>query len=346
MYSHLLVPIDGTDLSTVVVGNAVELAYSLGARITFFHAQANYNASFFGDAELVRVTSSDDFAYSFQGRARELLAKAESAARAKGVACNSVSNVCNKTYQAIIDAAKEAQCDLIFMASHGRNSHLGMMLGSQTLKVLMNSDIPVLVSSNKDPSMQALTIGIIRDEHRSLAAVLHGWQHLVKTSVEEGETLIDHQLLRAMVRYINDFPLALHHPKESEYLFKRLRLRTSEFDADLDELDRQHELDHQLMGILTNTVEDYCAGTLSTPTLLSAVDQYAQFIWNHMGREEAIIIPGAQRELTSSDWSELHAAFSSNQDPRFNSDSDFKHLFSRIVNLVPSRKATKGNDRT
>jgi hypothetical protein len=96
MYSHLLVPIDATDLSNVVVGKAVELARSLGARITFFHAQLNYNASYFGDAELVRVTSPDDFAYSFTGRARELLAKAESAARAKGVTCNSVTTVCTR----------------------------------------------------------------------------------------------------------------------------------------------------------------------------------------------------------------------------------------------------------
>lgn len=339
MYTHLLVPIDATDLSTVVVGKAVELARSLGARITFFHAQLNYDTSFFGDAELVRVTSPDDFAYSFTGRARELLAKAESAARAKGVTCSSVTTVCAKAHQAIIDAAQEAQCDLIFMASHGRNSHLGMMLGSQTLKVLMSSDIPVLVSSNKNPSVSALTIGMIRDEHRSLAAVLHGWMHLAKTSLAADGPPLDSALLRAMVHYIKTFPVALHHPKETEYLFKKLRLRTSELNTELDELDRQHDIDHALVNELSVKVEAYCQGGLSLLELDAAVRQYAQFIWDHMGKEENVILSAAQRILTEADWHELHAAFSSNQDPRFSHevDTDFKHLFSRIVNLVPQR---------
>lgn len=338
MYKHLLVPIDATELSIMVVGKAVELARSLGARITFFHAQLNHTASFFADAELVRVTSPDDFAYSFTGLARELLAKAESAAHAKGVTCNSTTTVCSKVHQAIIDAAQKAQCDLIFMASHGRNSHLGMMLGSQTLKVLMNSDIPVLVSSGKDPSIPVLTMGIIRDEHRSLAAVLHGWMHLTKTSLAAGDSPLDPALLHAMIHYIKAFPVALHHPKETEYLFKRLRLRSSDLNAELDELDRQHDIDHALVIELGNKVEAYCQGSLSLLELDAAVRQYAQFIWDHMGKEENVILPAAQRILTEADWSELHAAFSSNQDPRFSSeaDTDFKHLFSRIVNLTPS----------
>ncbi|HEX6827704.1 MAG TPA: universal stress protein, partial [Burkholderiales bacterium] len=142
MYRHLLVPIDGTDLSTETVSRAVEFARSLGARVTFFHAQSDYAASFFSDAEIVRLTSPEDFAYAYQGRARELLAKAESAARARGVPCDSTSTVNDSPYQAIIEAARQRACDLIFMASHGRRSTIGMMLGSQTLKVLMNSEIP------------------------------------------------------------------------------------------------------------------------------------------------------------------------------------------------------------
>src|SRR5688572_25516696 len=37
MYRHLFVPLDGTDLSVETVGQAVEYASTLGARITFFH---------------------------------------------------------------------------------------------------------------------------------------------------------------------------------------------------------------------------------------------------------------------------------------------------------------------
>lgn len=337
MYRHMLVPIDETDLSTVTIGKAVEFARTLGARITFFHAQINYSASFFGDAEVVRVTAPEDFAYSFQGRARELLTKAESAARAQGVISAVASSTSDTPYQAILAAAREAKCDLIFMASHGRRSNMGMMLGSQTLKVLMNSEIPVLVSSTKNPPAPALAVGIIRDEHRSLAAVLHAWLHLCSTSATAGKSL-DHRLLRAMVHYIKAFPVALHHPKETEYLFARLRERTDEFNAELDELERQHERDHELVEELAASVEAYCAGQLAGTELNAAVDRYARFMWEHMGREEGVILPGAQRELTEDDWKALNEAFSHNQDPRFGgtTDVEFRHLFSRIVNLVPS----------
>ena len=186
MYRHLLVPVDGSDLSIETVGRAVEFARSIGARVTFFHAQPDHASSLFGDAEVVRLTSPADFAYAFEGRARELLAKAESAARAMGVPCESRSAVSDTPYLAIIAAARAAGCDLIFMASHGRRSPLGMMLGSQTLKVLVHAGIPVLVSATANPAAPARAIGIIHDEHRSLAAVLHAWMHLLASARRAG----------------------------------------------------------------------------------------------------------------------------------------------------------------
>ena len=109
MYRHLLVPLDGTDLSTEIVGQAVEFAQTQGARITFFHAQPDYAASSFGMAELIRTSAPEEFAYAYHGRARELLAKAESAARARNVPCGSYSTVNDSPYQAIIAAARQAR---------------------------------------------------------------------------------------------------------------------------------------------------------------------------------------------------------------------------------------------
>lgn len=335
MYRHLLVPIDGTDLSTETISRAVEFARTLGARITFFHAQPDYSASYLGDAEIIRVTSPGDYAYAFQGRARELLAKAESAARARGVPCDSSSTVSDTPYQAIVDAARQAGCDLIFMASHGRRSQIGMMLGSQTLKVLLNSDIPVLVSATSNPTVPFHAIGIIRDEHRSLAAVLHAWLHMLKTAKAQGNTP-DASLMEAMVHYIRTFPVALHHPKEEEYLFRKLRERTSEVNADLDELEHQHERDEQLVAELADTVKRHAGGEAPIDEVEEAVSRYATFIWEHLGREEGVILPAAQRYLTEADWNEINAAFSENRDPRFGADTDaeYRRLFSRIVNLA------------
>jgi nucleotide-binding universal stress UspA family protein len=229
MYRHLFVPIDGTDLSTQIVGQSVEFARTLGARITFFHAVPDHAASLRGEAEVVWSTSPNEFVYAFEGRARELLAKAESAARALGVPCSAASAVSDKPYEAILQAAREAGCDLIYMASHGRRSNIGMMLGSQTLKVLMQTEIPVLVAATGNPAAPARAIGIIRDEHRSLAAVLHAWAHLIAKARSDG-TRPDRALMGAIVRYIQEFPVALHHPKEDDHLFRKLRERTSLLD--------------------------------------------------------------------------------------------------------------------
>jgi nucleotide-binding universal stress UspA family protein/hemerythrin-like domain-containing protein len=339
MYRHLLVPIDSTDLSVEVVGNAVGLARSLGARITFFHAVADHAGSLRGDAEILRLTAQDDYAYSIVGKPRELLAKAEAAARALGVPCESVHAISDAPGAAIVKAAHERSCDLVFMASHGHRGKLGMALASETLTVLMTAGLPVLVSSTGDPRPPARAIGIIRDEHRSLAAVLHAWMHALATARSEA-VAADPALMQAMVRYIVAFPLALHHPKEDDYLFKRLRERTSSVSAELDELQRQHERDHQLVHALSQQVEALAAAGAGDPAVAAtrvledAVKSYAGFLWEHMGREEGVILPAAQAHLTPGDWIEIDAAFADNRDPRFagETDKEYRQLFSRIVN--------------
>jgi nucleotide-binding universal stress UspA family protein/hemerythrin-like domain-containing protein len=337
MYRHLLVPVDGTDLSIETVGHAAELARTLGARITFFHARPDHAASLFGDAEIVRSTAPAQFAYAFEGRARELLAKAESAARAHGVPCDSRSAVSDTPYLAIIAAARDAGCDLIFMASHGRRSQLGMMLGSQTLKVLTNAGIPVLVSATANPAPAARAIGIIRDEHRSLAAVLHAWMHLL-AQARGTNARPDPALMQAIVRYFQNFPVALHHPKEDDYLFRRLRMRTPEIDVELDELERQHVRDRELVAELAAMTDRAARGDGDLAELERAVQRYATFTWDHLGREEGVVLPAAERHLTAEDWAEINAVFAENGDPRFAGDTDaeFRRLFSRIVNLAPA----------
>ena len=66
-------------------------------------------------------------------------------ARAAGVACETIQVENEHPYHAIIDAAKSKGCDLIVMASHGRRGISALVLGSETVKVLTHSKIPVLV---------------------------------------------------------------------------------------------------------------------------------------------------------------------------------------------------------
>jgi len=340
MYRHLLVPIDDSDLAVEVVGKAVALAHTLGARITFFHVVPDAASLLRGEAEVLRLASArSDYEYNFLGKAREVLAKAEAAAGGRGVPSESRHVASDKPAQAIVEAARERGCDLIFMASHGGLGRLGMAFASETLSVLMNSGLPVLVSSTGEPAMAIRAIGIIRDEHRSLAAVMHAWLHALATARDEG-TAIDPALMPAIVRYLKHFPDKLHHPKENQHLFRRLRERTVSCNDELDELERQHELDHQMVARLERQVEALPmvraeGRQRAIRELEDAVAHYAAFLWRHLELEESVILPAAERYLLPEDWRAIDEAFTENRDPMFRGDSDktYRKLFSRIVNL-------------
>ena len=77
--------------------------------------------------------------------AEKLLESVSAAASSAGVASDALHVEHEQIYQAIIDAAEARRCDLIVMASHGRRGVSAVVLGSQTVKVLTHSKIPVLV---------------------------------------------------------------------------------------------------------------------------------------------------------------------------------------------------------
>lgn len=145
MFKHILVPTDGSTLSRDTVGRAVSFAKEIGARVTFFFAKPEYPVAFYGEGALIDPTTPEKFGEMAERQAREILADCESIGAAAGVACNSTTDISDVPYQAIIDAAASAGCDLIFMASHGRRGISGLLLGSETQKVLTHSTIPVLV---------------------------------------------------------------------------------------------------------------------------------------------------------------------------------------------------------
>ncbi|MHA6203584.1 universal stress protein [Dyella soli] len=335
MYRHLLVPLDDTELSIETVSRAVKFAHSMGARVSFLHVQADHAASLTGEADAVRLTSPAEYRDTYQDRARALLTKAESAARALGVPCDALVRVGATPYEAILEVAHGAGCDLIFMASHGRRSSVGMMLGSQTLKVLTHGELPVLVSSARESANANPVVAAIREEHRSLAAVLHAWLHLVNTYAQQGGTA-DVPLMRSMVRYIMEFPAAVRRVKGHGQLYRRLRERTAVFHAELDELERQQERGRSLVEAHAALLDRYDRGAATLAELRDAVEQYARFMWEQMGREEGVIVPAAERYLTEADWSAIHAAFAGTRGSEDDAEAEYRQLFSRIVNSTPA----------
>jgi nucleotide-binding universal stress UspA family protein len=69
----------------------------------------------------------------------------EAMASAAGVPVKCVSVTSDYPADSIIKVASEEGCDLIFMASHGRRGLSGILLGSETQKVLTHAKVPVLV---------------------------------------------------------------------------------------------------------------------------------------------------------------------------------------------------------
>lgn len=180
-------------------------------------------------------------------------------------------------------------------------------------------------------------LAIIHDEHRSMAAVIHGLKYLVREMREKGEAP-DFKLLWAMLYYLEAFPAKLHHPKESAYLFARLRLRTNEADTVLAELERQHAAGGQRVRDLEQALGYFEADKpAGFEVFAAAVDRFADDTWQHINVEERLVIPLAKKHLTAADWIEIAEAFGENGDPRFGSEPDheFRDLFSRIVNLAP-----------
>ena len=338
MYRHLLVPVDDTEISTGNVTAAVDFARATGARITFFHANHDYGAT--ADGALMHAMSPSTFAEKAAGHARAILGKAEAAARAAGVPCRGVSAVSGKPAEAILRAADSEGCDLVFMASHGPTSLGGIMLGSQTLKVLAGAKVAVLVSQvarNAQRAARDSAIATIRDEHRSIAAVLHATTAVVE-GAGSGSAPVDTKLLRGAIHYLRAFPQTQHHPKEEQYIFKRLRHRSPDLDRVLDQLERQHVEGAALLELVVKAVDVHEKRPDSPTAVREAWGTFTTEQWRHMKMEEQIVLPAAQELLTDDDWSEIAEAFRGNGDPRFDRlvDRDFREIFARLMNLAGS----------
>ena len=150
MVQHLLVPTDGSAQSQRCVSHAVELARALGARITVFHARESPYAHTAVPPYGLEVAAFDpDLTERFQAGRREhaerLLAQARAMTADAGVTVATESVEADCVWKAILEAASRHGCDLIMMASHGRSGLAALLVGSETLRVLSHSPIPVLV---------------------------------------------------------------------------------------------------------------------------------------------------------------------------------------------------------
>ena len=143
MFKRILLPTDGSELSSRAVLAGVSFAKEVGAQVVGVTALPDFK-TFTANADMLESTE-DEYLGASETRGGKYLATIADAARSVGIACTTLLVRSDDPHDAILRTARDQGCDLIVMASHGRHGLTGLLLGSETQKVLVHSAIPVLV---------------------------------------------------------------------------------------------------------------------------------------------------------------------------------------------------------
>ena len=188
--------------------------------------------------------------------------------------------------------------------------------------------------------MKQNAIEIIRNEHRSIAAVLDGLRYFAKAvQAEPAKAVVDFRAIRAMLHYLDVYPERFHHPKEDRYLFASIRGATHEGDAAINSLQDDHARgEERMLRLMRAAIRAECEPQRFLGEFAKEVEGYVDDQWRHMNLEEETILPLSKRVLSEADWKRIDTAFQGNVDPLVGvpAGKEFDNLFSRVVNLAPA----------
>jgi nucleotide-binding universal stress UspA family protein len=145
MFKHILIPTDGSALSEKAIRAGIDMARVHGARVTGIFAAPAPTPLVYGAFMPVGYMAPDQHEALIAKASAHYLEVVRETARRAGVEVDCLPVTSEYPADAIIEAAREKGCDLIFMASHGRRGLAGLLLGSEVQKVLTHATIPVLV---------------------------------------------------------------------------------------------------------------------------------------------------------------------------------------------------------
>ena len=143
MYKHILVATDGSELATSAARKGLALAKSLGAKVTAVTVTIPWSTIVAG--EVATAIPPGDYDQRIRANAESILAAVTAAAKSEGVACTTKFKSDAQPWRAILDVAKDDGCDLIVVGSHGRSGLARLLVGSEAIKVLTHSKLPVLI---------------------------------------------------------------------------------------------------------------------------------------------------------------------------------------------------------
>jgi nucleotide-binding universal stress UspA family protein len=144
MFKHILLPTDGSELSEKAIKACLDFAKETGAKISGFCAIEEYPWAY-GEYVPFEVLSPTERLEQDKRWAQGALGVIEGYAHTAKVPYEGHYAKATSVYEAILEEAQKRGCDLIFMASHGRRGLVGLLLGSETQKVLTHGKLPVLV---------------------------------------------------------------------------------------------------------------------------------------------------------------------------------------------------------
>jgi nucleotide-binding universal stress UspA family protein len=143
MFKHILLPTDGSELSEAAIQSGIQFAKSINAEVTGFHVILPFHV--FSLRMGILEDTKEQYERQSKDQAEQFLGVIKKAAEKAGVSCDTDYVTSSHPYEMIIKAAEKKGCDLIMMASHGRRGLQGLLIGSETHKVLTHTKIPVLM---------------------------------------------------------------------------------------------------------------------------------------------------------------------------------------------------------
>ena len=142
MFTRILVPTDGSEITAKAVSTAIGLAKSLGATLYTISVKEPFPYSAISE---MQPTPPQEFFDVQERLATQRVQAVREACAAADLPCEAHTVEALHPWEAIIEHARSMGCDLLVMASHGRRGVSALLLGSETQKVLTHSTLPVLI---------------------------------------------------------------------------------------------------------------------------------------------------------------------------------------------------------
>ncbi|SPU85859.1 universal stress protein [Burkholderia cenocepacia] len=284
MYRHLLVTVDDAPGGIDAIGDALELARAVGARVTFVLPAATPDSRLSG-ARLPGHGAKVEAAARAQGLSHGIAGAGHPGAGHPGAGDASPGVL-----------ASELGCDLIGVAALPPDADA--VARAQRRQLLATSGVPVLVCPSRRAPAAARVIARCLDAHRMAGGLLHALAALGDATNEPHRQAADARRALAALAALQN---ARFGTATEARLFAALRVRAECVAAELDELDRQRQRDTHALGALARLAED----GLPSAAFDAALARYAHGAFEQMGRIEGVIFPAARRYLGDADWTGL-----------------------------------------